>query len=208
MLGVAPAEPSPRLEAYLNWIRAGMHGEMSYMAREDRVARRRDLKIILPDAKSLIIVGLDYFTLKLPESIANDPGRGRFSNYAWAGDYHDVMLPRLEKLAEFMKDEIGSTCATHAYVDTGAILERGHAERASLGFVGKNTMLINPRRGSFFFLGEIITNAELDYDTEPTDMPSCGSCSRCLSACPTNAFPKPYVLDARRCISYLTIEHK
>lgn len=208
MLGIAPAEPSPRLEAYLNWISAGMHGQMTYMAREDRVARRRNLNNILPNAKSLIIVGLEYFTLKLPDSIANDPARGRFSNYAWAADYHDVMLPRLEKVADFVKSQFGTVCSARAYLDTGAILERSHAERAGLGFIGKNTMLINPRLGSFLFLGEILTDAPLDYDAEPPNMPGCGSCSRCLSACPTNAFPKPYVLDARRCISYLTIEHK
>jgi epoxyqueuosine reductase len=209
-LGIVPAKPSPRLNAYLDWIKAGMHGEMGYLAREDRVVRRQDLHMIVPDAKSIIIAGLDYFTLKLPDEIAYDPFRGRISNYAWGADYHNVMLPRLEQLANFLRDDLGTDSVTRAYVDTGALLERSHAERAGLGFVGKNTMLINPGRGSFFFLGEIITDAVLDHDDfdEQPAMPGCGSCTRCLTACPTNAFPRPFVLDARRCISYLTIELK
>lgn len=207
--GITPAQPSPRLQAYLDWVKAGMHGEMGYMAREDRIARRRDLSVILPDARSLVVVGLDYFTLEIPEAIAQDPARGRFSNYAWGIDYHDLMLERLEALAAYVEAEAGEGTATRAYVDTGAILERSHAERAGLGFVGKNTLLINPRRGSFFFLGEIITDAVLEYDEPNLDeMPGCGSCTRCLVACPTDAFPRPHVLDARRCISYLTIEYK
>jgi epoxyqueuosine reductase len=203
LVGIARAEPSPFLDAYLRWLEEGMHGSMGYMARPDRTARRRDLSVILPAARSLVIVGLDYGAL-LPSSILQDPSRGRIASYAWQQDYHDVMLPRLEALAgQFV---VG---AHHrAYVDTGAILERGHAHSTGMGFIGKNTMLIHPRRGSTFFLGEILTDAEFDeYDTagKPT---MCGSCTRCLRACPTNAFPAPHVLDARRCISYLTIEHK
>ena len=117
MLGVTPAQPSPRLQAYLDWIHAGMHGEMGYMARDDRVARRRDLNLILPHAQSVIVVGLDYYSLKLPDQFANDPGRGRFSNYAWSIDYHEVMLPQLEKLADFIRSETGAPCATRCYVN-------------------------------------------------------------------------------------------
>lgn len=208
IVGITPAEPSPQFKAYLRWIKAGMHGTMGYLARPDRVARRGDLTVILPDARSLIVAGLDYYTLRLPEHVASDPARGRFSNYAWAADYHDVMLPRLEELAGHLRDLGGAGITARAYVDTGAILERSHAARAGLGFTGKNTMLIHPRRGSFFFLGEIITNLALEYDkVDESRMPSCGTCTRCLNACPTAAFPRPYVLDARRCISYLTIEH-
>ncbi|MGF1503827.1 MAG: tRNA epoxyqueuosine(34) reductase QueG, partial [Anaerolineae bacterium] len=202
---IAPAEPSPRLDAYLRWIKAGMHGKMGYMARPDRVVRRRDPTVILPRARSLVVVALDYFTL--PQPVTDDPRRGRVSNYAWGVDYHDVMLPRLEELAAFIEAQISEPTAYRAYVDTGAILERSHAQQAGLGFVGKNTMLIHPQRGSFFFLGEIITDAALPFD-DPPQMPDCGTCTRCLEACPTDAFPEPYVLDARRCISYLTIELK
>jgi epoxyqueuosine reductase len=207
MVGIAPAKPGPQLDAYLRWIEAGMHGTMGYMAREDRIARRKDMSVILPGARSLIVVAMDYYTLDLPGEIADDPLRGRISNYAWGTDYHEVMLPRLETLAEFIAGEAGSRPGMRAYVDTGAILERSHAGRAGLGFPGKNTMLIHPRRGSAFFLGEIVTDLALDYD-DPPPMPGCGTCTRCLSACPTGAFPTPYVLDARRCISYLTIEHR
>ncbi|MBN1429534.1 MAG: tRNA epoxyqueuosine(34) reductase QueG [Anaerolineae bacterium] len=204
---IAPARPSPHLDAYLRWIDAGMHGSMAYLARPDRIARREDLTIILPGARSLIIVAMNYFTGRPPPEVAESPRRGRVSNYAWGEDYHTVMETRLDTLAGFVQAETGGNVATQVYVDTGAILERSHAEQAGLGFVGKNTMLIHPRRGSFFFLGEIVTDIELVYD-EPPDMPECGNCTRCLSACPTQAFTAPYVLDARRCISYLTIEYK
>lgn len=220
MVGVVTAVPSPHLHAYQHWIDAEMHGQMGYLARPDRVARRQDLNVILPGVQTIICVGLEYSTVTVPPTIANDPSRGRISNYAWHTDYHDVMTPRLEQLAAWLKtQQSGSEVATKVYVDTGAILERDHAAAAGLGFTGKNTMLIAPRRGSFFFLGEILTTLEIgdrrletesiSYLQSPISaMPSCGTCHRCLDACPTHAFPEPYVLDARRCISYLTIELK
>lgn len=184
-----------------------MHGEMGYLAREDRQSRRHDLNVILPGVRSLIIVALDYHALHLPESILSDPSRGRIAAYAWGQDYHDLMIPRLETLAEWLRSA-NPSIHYRVYVDTGAILERSHAQQAGLGFVGKNTMLIHPRRGSYFFLGEILTDLAFDqYDT-PHRETMCGSCNRCRAACPTGAFPQPYVLDARRCISYLTIESK
>jgi epoxyqueuosine reductase len=178
------------------------------------------LNVILPGVQTIITVGLNYHTLKLPDAIATDPSRGRISNYAWGLDYHDVMTPRLEELAAWLDETTGS--ASKVYVDTGAILERDHAESAGLGFTGKNTMLIHPRRGSYFFLGELLTTVKIEDENRQyfdfaqhkssivnrQSFPSCGSCHRCLDACPTNAFPEPYVLDARRCISYLTIELK
>jgi epoxyqueuosine reductase len=208
--GVIPAEPSPYLSAYHAWIDSGMHGSMGYLARPDRIERRDDLNVILPGVRSLIMVGLDY-RAQLPADLdLTDPSRGRIASYAWGLDYHDIMLPRLDALAEWIAEQNGH--AHRSYVDTGAILERSHAQRAGLGFIGKNTMLIHLRRGSYFFLGEILTTLEFsDYDmplTPPGRDSLCGSCTRCLAACPTNAFPRPYVLDARRCISYLTIEHK
>ena len=182
-----------------------MHGEMGYLARPDREIRRRDLNEILPGVRSMLLVGLDYRT-QVPEELLSDPARGRIASYAWNTDYHDLMTPRLEQLAEWLRGETDT--AHKVYVDTGAILERSHAQQAGLGFVGKNTMLIHPRRGSYFFLGEILLAANFDaYDT-PGRESMCGSCTRCLHACPTDAFPQPYVLDARRCISYHTIENK
>ena len=207
LVGVTAARPGGRLEAYHRWLANCYQGEMGYMARPDRIIRREDLEVILPGVRSLVCVGLDYASLSLPTAIAQDPSRGRISNYAWGADYHDVMTPRLKALADWLAQIAGQSVRSKVYVDTGAILERDHAESAGLGFTGKNTMLIAPRRGSWLFLGELLTTVALDED-EPAPMPSCGRCTRCLSACPTDAFPEPYVLDARRCISYLTIELK
>lgn len=207
-VGIIPAAPSPTLSAYLRWIEAGMHGTMGYLARPDRVVRRRDLNAILPGVQSLIVVALEYGTRVVPEEVLSDPRRGRISNYAWGRDYHDLMLPRLEHLAAWLREQTDGTIACRAYVDTGAILERSHAQQAGLGFIGKNTMLIHPRRGSYRFLGELLTSLAFDvYDT-PHRATMCGTCTRCLTACPTGALPTPYQLDARRCISYLTIELK
>ncbi len=205
LFGLIPAAPGRRLDAYLRWVAAEMHGRMGYLARPDRLERRQDLNVILPGAQTIISVGLNYHTFQLPESVANDPARGRISNYAWGLDYHDILTPRLQELADWLDETTGS--ASKVYVDTGAVLERDHAESAGLGFTGKNTMLIHPRRGSYFFLGEILTTVSIQHSAFSVQ-PSCGSCHRCLDACPTNAFPEPYVLDARRCISYLTIELK
>lgn len=207
-VGVVPAVPGRTLEAYMRWIEAGMHGKMGYLARQDRLIRRQDLGVILPDVKSIISVGMDYFTQSPPAQLTADPSRGRISNYAWGVDYHDVMIPRLKQLGEWLQMACGESVANRVYVDTGAILEREHAETAGLGFVGKNTLLIGPRHGSWFFLGELLTTKVLDYDVLAAPLPGCGSCERCQTACPTAAFPRPYVLDARRCISYLTIELK
>ena len=208
MVGIVPAVPSKRLDAYMRWVEHEHHGLMGYLARPDRIIRRQDLNVILPDVQSLVCVGLDYHTMRLPDEIVHDPSRGRISNYAWGVDYHDVMTPRLKELGAWLQNATENEVQNRVYVDTGAILERDHAESAGFGFTGKNTMLIGPRRGSWFFLGELLTTASLEFDTMNTQLPGCGSCHRCLDACPTNAFPQPYVLDARRCISYLTIELK
>ena len=207
MVGLIPAQPARRLAAYLRWIDQERHAQMGYMARPDRVVRRQDLKVILPNVQTIVCVGLDYYTQSIPPPIAQDPSRGRISNYAWGVDYHEVMTPRLQALADWLQAQKPNEVQSKVYVDTGAILERDHGETAALGFTGKNTMLIAPRRGSWFFLGELLTTLPLVYD-EPVPMPSCGRCTRCLTACPTNAFPEPYVLDANKCISYLTIELK
>lgn len=204
-IGIVPAEPSATLEAYRRWVAAEMHAGMGYMARPDRQARREDLRVILPGARSLIVVALDYRQMA-PAGLLREPGRGRFASYAWGADYHAVLLARLEGLAQALLPLLG---ARRCYVDTGPLLERSHGQRGGLGFVGKNTMLIHPRAGSLFFLGEILTDAAFDdYDSPLPQASMCGSCTRCLTACPTGAFPQPYVLDARRCISYWTIEHR
>ncbi|HET6444185.1 MAG TPA: tRNA epoxyqueuosine(34) reductase QueG [candidate division Zixibacteria bacterium] len=214
-IGVINAQPARRLRAYHQWLENDYHGQMGYMARPDRIERRRDLNVILPGARSIISVTMDYKPPEPPSHLVQDPSRGRISNYAWGVDYHMLMEDRLEELSAWLQNEVRGDSAAKVYVDTGAILERDHGESARLGFTGKNTMLIHPRGGSTFFLGEILTSALLMTTAKlvPTagrmaKMPRCGTCSRCLAACPTGAFPAPYVLDARRCISYLTIELK
>ncbi len=207
LVGISPAFPVPHLDAYSAWIAEGYHGEMGYMARPDRVERRENPAAILPGVRSVICVGLNYYSSPLSNALDHNPSRGLIASYAWGLDYHDLMQPRLEDLAGFIRTEAGGSAATRAYVDTGPILERAYAARAGLGFIGKNTCLINPRMGSWLFLGEILTDVELEPTPNRTDT-SCGTCRRCLDACPTGALVEPYVLDARRCISYLTIELK
>lgn len=207
LVGITPARPLPHIKAYHSWLAQGYHGEMGYMARPERVERREDAAKILPGVRSIICVGLNYFSDVLPTSLRRDPSRGLISNYAWGLDYHDLMTPRLEKLAAFVGAEAGREVAYPAYVDTGPVLERAYAAEAGLGFVGKNTCLIHPKMGSWLFLGEVLLDIGLDPTLDKASA-SCGTCRRCLEACPTSALVAPYVLDARRCISYLTIELK
>lgn len=208
LVGITPAKPSPTLSAYMRWIRQGMHGEMGYLARPDRVTRRQSLQQIMPSAESLIIVGMDYRSQIADEDVLNDPSRGRIASYAWGLDYHNILEVRLQMLADWIEEQVTDKIHHKIYVDTGAILERSHAQQAGMGFIGKNTMLIHPRRGSYFFIGEIVTSLEFeDYD-EPHRETMCGTCARCLNACPTDAFTEAYVLDSRLCISYHTIENK
>lgn len=204
LVGIAPARPSPHAAEFIAWLEAGYAGTMAYMAREPE--RRQDPRNVLNGARSVVSVGLSYYTFRLPDDILNDPSRGIISNYAWGTDYHDLMLPRLKALAAFIQAEVGGAVAIRAYVDTGPLLERDMAVQAGLGFTGKNTCLIHPRLGSYLFLGEVLTDMEIEPDPLPPSSVGCGRCTRCLVACPTEAFVSPYVLDSRRCISYLTIE--
>ena len=202
LCGFSRAEHSLREPHVRKWLADGMAGNMTYLNRS--AERRINPELVLPGVKSVISVGQSYFTGFLPEEIRTDPSRGIIASYAWGQDYHDLMGHALEELAEFVQSH-GVDAKTKAYVDTGPVLEREVAERAGLGFVGKNTLLIHPKMGSNLFLGEILTTLEL----EPSPLPkkvSCGSCTRCLDVCPTHAFPSAYVLDSRLCISYLTIE--
>ncbi|HJW82880.1 MAG TPA: tRNA epoxyqueuosine(34) reductase QueG, partial [Anaerolineae bacterium] len=203
LIGVAPAGRATRADAYARWVEAGHAGEMTYLTREPEL--RQDVRALLPGAHSVAAVGLSHYTIDLPDEIKRDPSRGLIARYAWGRDYHDVMIPRLRALRDFIQAETASNPRSLIYVDTGPVLERDFAAQAGLGFTGKNTGLIHPRMGSWLFLGEIILDIELDCD-EPIVNIGCGACSRCLTACPTNAFPAPYILDTRRCISYLTIE--
>jgi epoxyqueuosine reductase len=174
---------------------------MDYLKRY--LDKRADPKEMVPGARSVVCLGTDYYQ---PTSESAEPLRGRFASYARGDDYHDIIKKRLFALWDYMRAEAGGEVAGRVYVDTAPVLERELAQRAGLGWWGKNTCLINKRGGSYFFLAEIVSTLELEADEPATD--HCGTCTRCLDACPTDAFPGPYVLDATRCISYLTIELK
>jgi epoxyqueuosine reductase len=163
-----------------------------------------DPRQILPDAASVIVIGVVYNAEAPATNEIDDPRRGWISRYAWGDDYHDLIKERLKKLDAFIKEQVGEHYHSRYYTDTGPVLDRVFAYHAGLGWFGKNTNLINQQLGSWFFIGEIITNVVLEIDQPPPDR--CGSCRACLDACPTDAFVAPYVLDAQRCISYLTIE--
>ena len=187
------------------WLDEGAAGEMEWMARGEE--KRCDPQKVLSGARSVIVVALNYFqgeqTMEIKSRRRIDAATGRIARYARGDDYHEVMLKKLEKLSEFLSAQGGTQ---KCYVDTGPILERDHAAEAGVGWHGKSTMLIDPKLGTWFFLGEILTTLELPADA-PQE-PRCGSCQRCIVACPTGAITEPHRLDARRCISYLTIELK
>jgi epoxyqueuosine reductase len=195
-VGIARLGPVESYAAFARWLEKGYAGEMSYLSRG--AEKRRDTSRPIPGARSAVVVALDY---------GGKQPSGPIARYARGDDYHDIMLERLDELHAWLERECGHSIAGKAYVDTGPILERDLARRAGLGWIGKNTMLISPKRGSFFFLGALMLDAELQPDAA-FESDRCGSCTRCLDACPTGAFVEPRVMDARRCISYLTIEHR
>jgi epoxyqueuosine reductase len=194
---IAPATPPQHAEEFREWLRDGAAGEMEWMQRG--AEKRCDPQQVLAGARSVIVVALNYW--QGPETAGQNPGR--IARYAWGDDYHELILGKLEELSAFLT-ELGGT--QKCYVDTGPILERDYAGDAGLGWHGKSTMLIDPKLGTWFFLGEILTTLELPVDRP--QRPRCGSCQRCITACPTGAITAPHRLDSRRCISYLTIELK
>ena len=202
LVGVAPVEPVPELSFYKDWIEAGYAGKMQYLERN--IEKRDDVTKVVPDAKSVIVCGKIYHTPHPISTEQKDRARGWISRYAWGDDYHDVIKKKLFDLVDFIKEESPEEFVNRLYVDTGPVVDRVFAKYAGIGWFGKNTCIINQKLGSWFFIGEIITSLELDYDTASPDR--CGSCNRCIEACPTDAILEPYVLDARLCISYLTIE--
>lgn len=210
LAAVIDARRAPRAGALHDWLKAGYHGEMAWLARDPE--RRVDPARVVAGARSIVVVALAYYVAEPDPAWWNDPLRGRIARYAWAPDYHERMEPMLRALGEAIDRRLGGGVTMRWYVDTGPVLEREHAERAGLGFVGKNTLLISPRYGSYLLLGEIILDRELPAagvrEGVARGPGTCGSCRRCLDVCPTHAFPAPWILDSRRCISYLTIELK
>lgn len=205
--GVAPAVNPPELASYQDWLARGYAGSMAYLART--VAERTDVRRLAPWARTVVATGTIYNTAQPYSLECTDPEQALISRYAWGDDYHTVVGARLESLADWMRataEGAGQPLEVKAYVDTGPIHERAFAQQAGLGWIGKNTCLIHPTLGSWMFLGVVLCSAELAIDTPELDQ--CGTCTLCLEACPTHAFPEPGVLDATRCVSYLTIEHR
>jgi epoxyqueuosine reductase len=196
LVGVTTLGPAETAGAFDEWIARGYAGEMDYLPRG--ATKRRDTRLPVPGAASAVVVGMNY---------GGTQPAGPIARYARGDDYHDVMVAKLGELQAWIGARVGRDVRGKAYVDTGPILERDLARRAGLGWFGKNTNLVNPRLGSFFFLGALLVDLELETD-KPFEADRCGRCTRCLDACPTDALVEPRQLDATRCISYLTIELK
>ena len=214
---VTSAAPPDNAARFRDWLSAGRHGEMGYLARNAH--KRVEPQLVLEEARSVVTLAVNYGTVpssefRVPSSPAHQPGTrnpepgtfGVIARYARHADYHNVLAPPLKQLTSFINDLGGTDTRSLWYVDTGPLLERDLAQRAGLGFIGKHTNLISRQLGNWFYLAEILTTLELEPDTPEKNR--CGTCTRCITACPTNAIPAPFQLDARRCISYLTIELK
>ena len=201
--GIARADAAPRAaERLAAWLASGMHGDMIWM--ETSAERRRSPMSLWPAAKSVVALGMSYAPVADPLAAADRPELGRVSVYAQGADYHDTVKKALKALARWLVAQ--SDCELKLFVDTAPVMEKPLAEAAGLGWQGKHTNLVSRADGSWLFLGAIYTTLELEPDAPHVER--CGSCTRCLDICPTDAFPGPFQLDARRCISYLTIEHK
>lgn len=208
LAGVAAAMPLPEREWYHQWLAAGFAGEMRYLA-DRRATVRDDPRKLLPSARSIICVGKLYQTPWPHTTDFSESERGWISRYAWGGDYHDVLRSGLTRLDAMLRERAGAGYESRIFVDTAPLLERSYARMAGLGWIGRNTCLINQQSGSWFFLGELLVSLEIPPDAPPPDR--CGTCRRCIEACPTTAIvPRPdgagYTVDSRLCISYFTIE--
>ena len=202
LAGVTSSEPPAHYNVFENWLNQNMHGTMDYLAEDRSRIRRADPEQILPECKSILVLAIPY-----NPPLPTGEGGVRVASYAIGDDYHDILPQKLQAIVTFIEEQLGHPIPNRYYTDSGPILERELAQRAGLGWIGKNSMLINPLAGSTFFLAEILLGIELEPDDAfATDQ--CGTCTRCITACPTQCILPNRTLDARRCISYLTIENK
>jgi epoxyqueuosine reductase len=202
--GIASVGEHPALRFLSEWLARGYAGTMAYLARS--AGQRADVRQVLPGARSVVVTATVYNTDRPYSTEQRDPDRAHIARYAWGADYHEVIGRRLKLLLAWMRQSSGETFEARAYVDTGPVQERVYAQQAGIGWIGKNSCVIHPTLGSWIFLAEIVCTLELEAD--PPSLDQCGTCSLCLEACPTGALVGPGVLDSRRCISYLTIEHR
>jgi epoxyqueuosine reductase len=205
LVGVTGPEPLPHVDVFQRWLAAGRHAGMAYLASNRARQRRNDLRLILPECQSVLVVATNYLPKITPPP--SDPIEGRIAAYAMGEDYHEVLLERLKTLVAAIEAHLGQPIPHRIYTDTGPILERELAQRAGLGWIGKNTCLINPERGSYLLLAEVLLGIQLPPD-QPFENDRCGECTRCIETCPTACILPDRTLDARKCISYLTIEEK
>lgn len=203
LAGVTTPEPPSHYSTFERWLALGRHGTMDYLATERSRIRRADPREILPECRSILVLATPYS----PPSTGMQANEGRIASYAWGADYHDVLSVRMKELVQFIEEQVGGSVKNRWYTDTGPILERDLAQRAGIGWIGKNTCLIHPRHGSYFLLAEILLDLELEPDP-PFVTDYCGTCTRCIDACPTDCILPDRTIDAVRCISYLTIELK
>ena len=202
--GIAPAGDFKELAFFADWLARGYAGEMQFLERS--AARRADVRAIMPSARSVIALATLYNTHRPYSTEVADPAAALIARYAWGDDYHEVIERRMDALVAWMRERGGLAFEARAYVDTGPVQERVYAQYAGLGWIGKNTCVINPEIGSWLFLSEIICSLPLEPDAPSLDQ--CGTCRLCLDSCPTGAIVEPYIVDATRCLSYLTIETK
>lgn len=204
LCGVAPAADLPELTFFQTWLGRGYAGEMAYLNRS--ADERADVRRVLPSAQSVVVTGSIYNTDVPYSTESANPARAQIARYAWGDDYHDVIGARLDALLAWMREQSPQPFDARAYVDTGPVQERVYAQHGGVGWIGKNTCVINPGAGSWIFLSEIICSLPLEVDEPALDQ--CGTCTLCIDACPTQALVAPGVLDSTRCISYLTIEQR